>query len=61
MAKRDKSRCKKDGISQDEILEKRGIQKTDLSGFMKTERKISYDLATGLPDDYFAQKDKPRY
>ena len=61
MAQRDKSRFKKDGISQDEILEKRGIQKTDLSGFMKTERNISYDLTTGLPDDYFAQKDKPRY
>jgi hypothetical protein len=61
MAQRDKSRFKKKGISHDEILELRGIKKTDLSGFMNTERNISYNLATGLPDDYFAPKDKPRY
>lgn len=59
IAQRDRSRHKNNGLSYSEILEKRGVKKTDLSGFKKTERNISYEYSTGLPDDHFAPKNTP--
>lgn len=57
MAQRDISKYTKQGISRQDILEKRGITKTDVDLFKKTYKKFSFDSKTGLPDDLLAPKD----
>lgn len=60
IAQRDLSRFLKQGVSRQEILEKRGITKTDLDRFKKTYKNFTFNAKTGLPDNQFEPKDIPR-
>lgn len=51
MAQRDLSKFVKQGISRQEILEKRGITETNLDRYRKTHKNFSFDPNTGFTDD----------
>jgi hypothetical protein len=60
IAQRDLSRYTKQGLSRQDILEKRGITITDLEKFKKTYKNFTFNAKTGLPDNQFEPNDIPR-
>lgn len=60
MAQRDLSKYTKQGLSRQDILEKRGITKTNLDIFRKSYRNFSFDPNTGFTDDNPTTNDIPR-